>query len=97
MTTFAYLRQYERDVDRVLYWITQNGGSKLTALWILDSWAYLNKPFKDGTTLDKELLKQVLADQYKTLDETIQIHKQLTYRPPLWERIKAKFRNTNGS
>lgn len=89
MTTEKYLAQYDRDYDRLLNWLSQNGADKFTAALLISTYANTEKIFKNGHELDRAVLNECLEDSKKRVSELLAKYKQLNARPSLWDRIKS--------
>ena len=89
MTIKDYLAQYNRTEDRVVTWLVQNGADRATAMFILDSYANIDKKFSLGYELDTSLLLDCIASQNKTVTEFLDIHKKMSYKPSLFDKVKS--------
>ena len=96
MTVFKYLRQYNRDEDRLLFWLNQHGADKVVASMIIETYANINKQFKSGYDLDHAVLKECLEDHKKTVSELLAKHKKYNYKPSTWDVLRSKVRQLTG-
>jgi hypothetical protein len=90
MNVDKYLKQYNRDADRLLRWIVQNGGDKATAFIIIDSFANIEKYFPDGNALDNAILKECHDDEKKSISEIVDKYKRMNWKPNTMDVIKNK-------